>query len=59
MFNRLTKYESWIRKNKEQLLDAWEVGFHQNGDPIDEKCYEDFVANCWQSYQDSEVDGLV
>ena len=47
MFNQ---YDKWINQNKEQLIDAWEVGF-LGETPIEEDTYEDFVAAMWKIKQ--------
>ena len=49
-------YGKWIKQEKEYLIDMWEEGFYLNGNPIEEKCYEDFVKNAWEEYQESKED---
>jgi len=50
-----TTYTQWIRKYEEELIDAWESGFHTCGDPISERTYEDFVASAWVTFQENEL----
>ncbi|AUR91241.1 hypothetical protein NVP1158O_14 [Vibrio phage 1.158.O._10N.261.45.E12] len=48
MFNQASNYDKWINQNKEQLIDAWEVGFLDET-PITDDTYEDFVMSQWKS----------
>lgn len=52
MFNK----QMWLFKNKDALIDAWELGIDEQGNEIKEASYDEFEARCWQSFEQSQID---
>lgn len=49
----------WLRKWKEDLLHAWDVGVDPNGYPIEQETEEEFIEACWQSFDESQTNDVL
>lgn len=53
----MIKKAAWLFRHKESIIDSWELGIDEQGNEITETEYADFEERCWQSFDESQVDG--